>query len=161
LNVMPLFHIHGLGFAVLSSLIAGSSVVCSPGFHAADFFRWLVTFQPTWYTAAPAIHHAVLGRASENRQAIASSHLRFIRSGASGLPAGTMRELQEVFGVPVIEAYAMTETGLIAMNQLPPGIRKASSVGLPIGCELRVMDQQRRPVAAGQIGNIAVRGEGV
>ena len=51
LNVMPLFHIHGLIAALLSSLAAGGSVVCTPGFLAPDFFPWLDAFSPTWYTA--------------------------------------------------------------------------------------------------------------
>jgi amino acid adenylation domain-containing protein len=160
LNVMPLFHIHGLIFAVLSSLTAGASVVCTPSFDALHFFSWLETFRPTWYTAVPTIHYAVLGRAVESQQPIRSS-LRFIRSGASGLPASTMAELEQVFGVPVIEAYAMTEAGLISINKLPPEKRKPNSVGLPIGCELAVMDEQRRFLPAGQVGDIIIRGGSV
>lgn len=161
LNMMPLFHIHGLIFAVASSLIAGASVVCAKGFQPARFFEWLEAFQPTWYTAAPTIHDAILRRAATNRESIANSRLRLIRSGASALPPTMMKELEQAFGVPVIEAYAMTETGLIAINQLPPGKRKPGSVGLPIGCELIVMDEQGMPVPAGQTGDVAVRGQGV
>lgn len=161
LNVMPLFHIHGLAFAVLSSLHAGSSVVCTPGFHAIEFFRWLAAFRPTWYTAAPTMHHTILRQAGENRQAIIGAPLRFIRSGASGLPISIMGELERVFSVPVIEAYAMTETGLISINRLPPGKRKAGSVGLPAGCEVAVVNDQGNPLAVGEIGNVVVRGSGV
>jgi amino acid adenylation domain-containing protein len=161
LNVMPLFHLHGLVFAVLSSLSVGSRVICTPGFDPSLFFEWLVTFRPTWYTAAPTIHRAVVGRAAGNQQAIANSCLRFIRSGASGLSETLMRELEQVFGIPVIEAYAMTEAGLISINKLPPERRKANSAGLPIGCDLAVMDEDRRPTPAGAIGNLAIRGENV
>ncbi|MBZ5525726.1 MAG: AMP-binding protein [Acidobacteriia bacterium] len=161
LNVMPLFHIHGLAFAVLSSLYAGSSVVCTPGFDASEFFRWLSAFRPTWYTAAPTMHHAILKQAGENTQAITNAFLRFIRSGASALPTSVMSELERVFSVPVIEAYAMTETGLISINRLPPGKRKAGSVGLPSGCEIAVVDDQGNRLPAGEIGNVAVRGAGV
>jgi amino acid adenylation domain-containing protein len=157
LNIMPLFHLHGLCFAVLSSLMAGSSVVCSPGFHALHFFEWLSAFQPTWYTAGPTMHQAILARAGENLDSIAHSRLRFIRSGASGLPSSVMRQLEETFKIPVIEAYAMTETGLIAINRLPPGTRKPGSVGVPVGCEVSVMDESLRPLPAGTAGNIAVR----
>ena len=60
LNVMPLFHIHGLVAAVLASLSAGGSVVCAPGFDARPFFDWLDELEPTWYTAVPTMHQAVL-----------------------------------------------------------------------------------------------------
>src|SRR5947209_572758 len=161
LNVMPLFHIHGLAFAVLTSLCAGSSVVCTPGFQVSEFFCWLTTFNPTWYTAAPTMHHAVLKHALEMPNAATDCSLRFIRSGASGLPTSVMSGLEKVFCVPVIEAYAMTETGLISINQLPPGQRKAGSVGLPVGCELAVIDDHGNSVPAGQVGNVVVRGAGL
>ena len=62
LNVMPLFHIHGLIGALLSTIYAGGSIVCTPGFLAPKFFAWLRDFQPTWYTAVPTIHQAILAR---------------------------------------------------------------------------------------------------
>ncbi len=67
LNVMPLFHIHGLVAAILSTLASGASVVCTPGFDAPKFFEWLEAFRPTWYTAVPTMHQAILGRAATNR----------------------------------------------------------------------------------------------
>lgn len=64
LNVMPLFHIHGLVAALLASLSVGGSVVCTPGFDAPRFFSWLDEFQPTWYTAVPTMHQSILARAT-------------------------------------------------------------------------------------------------
>jgi acyl-CoA synthetase (AMP-forming)/AMP-acid ligase II len=61
LNIMPLFHIHGLIAAVLSSLAAGASVVCTPGFNAFRFFAWMEEAHPTWYTAVPTMHQTILG----------------------------------------------------------------------------------------------------
>ena len=66
LNVMPLFHIHGLVAALLASLEAGASVVCTPGFHQVRFFDWLDEPEPTWYTAVPTMHAAVLARSFES-----------------------------------------------------------------------------------------------
>ena len=63
LNVMPLFHIHGLISAMLSSLSGGGSVFCTPGFYGQKFFEWMEAFRPTWYTASPAFHHAILSEA--------------------------------------------------------------------------------------------------
>ena len=68
LNVMPLFHIHGLIAAVLTSVAAGGSVVCAPGFNALRFFAWLAAAQPSWYTAVPTMHQAILTRAAPQRR---------------------------------------------------------------------------------------------
>jgi acyl-CoA synthetase (AMP-forming)/AMP-acid ligase II len=83
LNVMPLFHIHGLIAGLLSSLAAGGSIICPPGFVAPAFFDWLSAFDPTWYTAVPTMHQAVLARPELHSQSFEHSRLRFIRSIAS------------------------------------------------------------------------------
>ena len=107
---MPLFHIHGLVGSLLSSLVAGASVVCTPGFYAPEFFTWLEEFRPTWYTAVPTMHQAILARAQANLASIRRCPLRFIRSSSAALPRQLMRELEEVFRAPVVESYGMTET---------------------------------------------------
>ena len=118
---MPLFHIHGLIAATLSSMAAGASVVCTPGFNALKFFSWFEEASPTWYTAVPTMHQAILARADRNKDIIAKSRLRFIRSSSSSLPPQVMDQLETVFGVPVIEAYGMTEAAhQMASNPLPP-----------------------------------------
>lgn len=91
LNVMPLFHIHGLISVVLSSLIAGASVACAPGFYAPKFFEWMEALRPTWYTAAPTIHQAILACAASMRAIIERCPLRFIRSAAAALPPRTRK----------------------------------------------------------------------
>ncbi len=70
LNIMPLFHIHGLIAATLSSIAAGASVVCTPGFNALKFFAWFEEANPTWYTAVPTMHQAILTRADRNMEII-------------------------------------------------------------------------------------------
>jgi acyl-CoA synthetase (AMP-forming)/AMP-acid ligase II/acyl carrier protein len=162
LNVMPLFHIHGLMGALLSSMAAGASVVCAPGFEASRFFEWLETFQPTWYTAVPTIHQAVLARAKANRDVIAHCSLRFIRSSSASLPPQVMAELEDLFNAPVIEAYGMTEAShQMASNPLPPRPRKPGSVGLAAGPEVAIMDEAGNLLPPGQTGEIVIRGANV
>ncbi|UCC62660.1 MAG: AMP-binding protein [Anaerolineae bacterium] len=163
LNVMPLFHIHGLMAATLSSLAAGGSVVCTPGFDAARFFDWLAAHGPTWYTAVPTMHQAVLARAAEHRQVVAQTPLRFIRSSSSSLPPQVMAELEGTFGVPVIESYGMTEAShQMASNPLPPQPRKPGSVGLAAGPEVAIMAEEGAELLpAGQVGEIVIRGPNV
>ncbi|MGE5215802.1 MAG: AMP-binding protein [Chloroflexota bacterium] len=162
LNVMPLFHIHGLVGALLSSLVAGASVVCTSGFLGEQFFQWLDTYQPTWYTAVPTIHQAMLSSAKTHLTVVDRHSLRLIRSCSARLPAGVARELEEVFRVPVVEAYGMTEAAhQIASNPLPPKQRKIGSVGLPTGTEVAVMDDNGHPLPRGEKGEIVVRGNSV
>jgi non-ribosomal peptide synthetase component E (peptide arylation enzyme)/thioesterase domain-containing protein/aryl carrier-like protein len=157
LNVMPLFHIHGLVGALLSSLSAGATVICTPSFHAPSFHVWLSELEPTWYSAVPTMHQAVLARKPS-----ASTSLRFIRSSSAPLPARIHAELEEAFGVPVVEAYGMTEAAhQMASNPLPPRERKPGSVGLPTGVEIAVLGEHGLPTRAGEIGDVAIKGSSV
>ena len=126
LNIMPLFHIHGLIAAVLSSLFVGGSIACSPGFNALQFFSWLNEIKPTWFTAVPTMHQAILSRADRNKDIVQHNNLKFIRSSSSSLPAPVMKELERIFCTPVIESYGMTEaTHQMTSNPLPPRERRA------------------------------------
>lgn len=157
LSVLPLFHVHGLASGLIAALSAGASVVCTNGFDAGLFFKWLKEFRPTWYTAVPAIHRAVLSAAGGVNGRINNSSLRVIRSASSTLPPDLTSRLESLFGVPVIDTYGMTEAASqIAAN--PMGRRKPGSVGTPAGAEIAIMDLEGRPLAAGKQGEIVLRG---
>jgi acyl-CoA synthetase (AMP-forming)/AMP-acid ligase II len=162
LNIMPLFHVHGLVAALLASLTAGGSVVCTPGFHAPSLFAWFNEFRPTWYTAVPAMHQSLLAYADRSQVAVPSDSLRFIRSSSAALPPQIQRKLQAVFGSPVIEAYGMTEAShQIASNPLPPAKQKAGSVGLAAGLSVAILDDAGNQVPPTISGEIALRGDNV
>ena len=162
LNVMPLFHIHGLIAAVSSSLAAGGSVVCSPGFNALKMFGWLDEVKPSWYTAVPTMHQAILSRADRNREVLGRLKLRFIRSSSASLPPQVMTELESVFGCPVIESYGMTEAAhQMASNPLPPRARKPGSVGIAAGPEVAIMDEAGSLLPAGSTGEVVIKGPNV
>ena len=162
LNVMPLFHIHGLIAATLSSLSAGAAVICTPGFNALQFYRWLDAERPSWYTAVPTMHQAILARAERNRDIIARAPLRFLRSSSSSLPAQAMRDLEAAFSAPMLEAYGMTEAShQMASNPLPPRPRKPGIVGLPAGPEIAIMDDDGSILPQGAIGEVVIRGPNV
>jgi acyl-CoA synthetase (AMP-forming)/AMP-acid ligase II len=162
LNVMPLFHIHGLMAPVLSSLASGASVSCTPGFNALKFFSWLEEVAPTWYSAVPTMHQTILARAGRNTEIVAGARLRFIRSSSASLPPQVLGELEAVFGVPVVEAYAMTEAShQMTCNQLPPGVRKAGTVGPAAGPEVSIMDDDGNLLEPGIVGEIVIRGPNV
>jgi len=165
LNVLPLFHIHGLVAALLATLAAGGSVVLTDGVYAAGFFKWLDEFQPTWYTAVPTIHQGILAGAARHRALLEAARLRFVRSSSAPLPKSVAAALEDAFLAPLIEAYGMTEAAhQIASNPLPPAQRKLGSVGPPAGPEVAILfpDGGIRPGGeAGEVGEVVVRGSNV
>ena len=159
---MPLFHIHGLIAGTLVPMSAGSQVCYTTGFNALKFFSWMAEVRPTWYTAVPTMHQAILSRAGKSMDVIKANPLRFIRSSSSSLPPQVIKELEEVFGAPVIESYGMTEAAhQMSSNPLPPGKRKPGTVGIAAGPEVTVIDTDANPVPPGTTGEIAIRGENV
>ncbi len=162
LNVMPFFHIHGLIAAVLSSLYAGASVACTPGFNALKFFSWFDEIRPSWYTAAPTMHQAILARAGRNLEILERNPLRLIRSSSSSLPGPVMTELEEVFGAPVIESYGMTEAAhQMTSNPLPPRERRPGCVGIAAGPEVAIMAPEGGLLEPAEIGEIVIRVDNV
>jgi acyl-CoA synthetase (AMP-forming)/AMP-acid ligase II len=162
LNIMPLFHIHGLIAGVLAPLSAGSQVFCTPGFNALKFFAWMDEAKPSWYTAVPTMHQAIVSRASKNADIIKRHPLRFMRSSSSSMPPQVITELEAIFGAPLIEAYGMTEaTHQMASNPLPPAARKPGTVGRAAGPEVAIMAADGSLLAAGETGEIVIRGPNV
>ena len=162
LNIMPLFHIHGLIAGVLAPLSAGSFVFCTPGFNALKFFAWMDEAKPNWYTAVPTMHQAILSRAGKNADVIARHPLRFIRSSSSSMPPQVIAELEQVFGAPLIESYGMTEaTHQMASNPLPPAVRKPGTVGIAAGPEVAIMGEDGALLPHGATGEIVIRGPNV
>jgi acyl-CoA synthetase (AMP-forming)/AMP-acid ligase II/acyl carrier protein len=160
LNVMPLFHSHGIMTPLLATLAGGASVWCTEGFVATKFFAWLRESRITWYSAVPSIHQSIMARATGEK--LDDVRLRFVRSASSPLPPKLAEAVEKMFGVPMIEGYGSTETsGPICSNPLPPGYRRLGSVGLPAGAELMIIDQTGQPLARGESGEIALRGAGV
>jgi acyl-CoA synthetase (AMP-forming)/AMP-acid ligase II/acyl carrier protein len=162
LNILPLFHIHGLVAALLASFAAGSSIACTPGLAGGSFFDWLDELHPTWYTAVPTMHQAIVDGAHAHRDVIRHNPLRFIRSSSAALPVPLATALERCFDAPVVEAYGMTEAAhQIASNPLPPGLRKLKSVGVAAGPEVTVMDERARVLETGVTGEIVIRGDNV
>jgi oxalate---CoA ligase len=161
LNVMPLFHIHGLIAGLAAPLSRGGAVFCTPGFNVLKFFADMEESRPTWYTAVPTMHQAILTRAGRHKEIIARHPFRFIRSSSASLPPRVIGELEAVFRAPVIEAYGMTEAAhQMASNPLR-GVRKPGSVGLAAGPEIAVMDETGRLLGPGAAGEVVIRGDNV
>ncbi|XP_027358565.1 oxalate--CoA ligase-like [Abrus precatorius] len=162
--VLPLFHVHGLIAGLLSSLGAGAAVALPAAgrFSASTFWKDMVKYNATWYTAVPTIHQIILDRHSNNPEPV-YPRLRFIRSCSASLAPVILGKLEEAFGAPVLEAYAMTEAShLMASNPLPQdGPHKAGSVGKPVGQEMAILNETGRVQEAEVSGEVCIRGPNV
>lgn len=160
LCVAPLFSGMAIRRCLFPMIVTGGSVVCPPLFDANLFFTWLDAFEPTFYVAVPAIHRAVLDEVDRGGGARRST-LRFIGSESVTLPVAVENGLEKVFGVPVVQGYGLTETGLIAQTPLEPDHRRAGSVGKPIDGEIAILEDERPRISTGQVGEIVVRSAAV
>ncbi|MBI2807557.1 MAG: AMP-binding protein [Planctomycetes bacterium] len=160
LIVMPLFHVHGLIGATLSTLHTGGAVVVPPKFSAGTFWQVAAKYDVTWYSAVPTIHQILLGRAEQDNAP--RRGLRFIRSCSSALAPAVFHQLEERFGAPVLEAYGMTEAAhQMASNPLPPGPRKPGFVGPGTGVGIAILDEQGQLLPIGTQGEVSIRGANV
>jgi acyl-CoA synthetase (AMP-forming)/AMP-acid ligase II len=159
LCMMPLFHVHGLLASALSTLASGGTVVVPAPFNPFTFWQVVRDHRPTWWSAVPTMHRMVLSRAREG--AGQGSALRFVRSCSSPLAPELMAELEGRLGVPVLEAYGMTEAcHQIASNLPPPGERRPGTVGVGTGVELGVLGEDG-VVRRGGVGEVVIRGPNV
>ena len=162
LNIMPLFHIHGLIAGVLSTFYSGGSIICSNGFDVFSFFKLIKEFGPTWYSGVPTMHQTILSRAKRNNEIISQSNIRFIRSSSASLPIQVMHDLENTFSCPVIEAYGMTEAShQMTSNSLPPKKRIPGSVGIAAGPEVAVLTKEKEILKRNASGEVLIKGGNV
>lgn len=162
LNMMPLFHVHGLVAGILASMGAGATTCCAPEFNAHGFLSWLNTSGATWYTAVPTMHQTILARVKRNAPETIHHHLRFIRSSSAPLAQSVWTELENFFSVPLLNAYGMTEAAhQISSIPLPPGQRKLGTVGVSTGPRIAIADETGRHLEPGCSGEVVLRGETV
>jgi oxalate---CoA ligase len=161
LVVMPMFHGHGMIGATLSALAAGARLILPDRFSAHAFWPLVKAHAVTWYSAVPTIHQILLARAASDG-APSRSGFRLVRSCSSALAPATLKQLEDRFGAPVVEAYAMTETShQVTSNPLPPGVRKSGSVGPGTNVDVAIMDADGALLQVGNEGEVVVRGETV
>ena len=162
LNIMPLFHIHGLIAILVASMKVGASVCASNGFNAMKFLELAKSEKITWYSGVPTMHQAILLRANKNLELAKSLKLRFLRSSSASLPPAVFEKLNDVFKCPVIEAYGMTEaTHQMTSNPLPPKVQKPGFVGIPAGPDVCIMNDNDEILNQGKTGEVCIKGNNV
>ncbi|HSM40898.1 MAG TPA: non-ribosomal peptide synthetase, partial [Afifellaceae bacterium] len=156
------FHVGGLVDLLLVPLASGGSVVCAGGFDAPLYYDLLERKQPTWFQGVPTTLYELSRLAKRSSVDPHAAPLRFIRSVASSLSPQLMQEIEDLFDVPVVQTFGMTEAGpLITTNRLPPGRRKPGSVGYSCGPDIRIVSPDGRDLPVGEIGEIVIRGPNV
>jgi acyl-CoA synthetase (AMP-forming)/AMP-acid ligase II len=162
-NPLPLFHINAEVVGLLSTLLAGSSLVLDDRFHRTGFWQLMGERRVTWINAVPAI----ISRLAELRPGeTVPDGIRFVRSASAPLPVATADRFEAATGLPIVETYGMTEAASqIAAHPLSAP-RRAGSVGLPVGLELRVVCDEEGaagPAAClpGEVGEVEIRGVAV
>ncbi len=146
--VMPLFHIHGLVASTFAALGAGGAVIAPRRFTPQRFWPQAREHGATWLSAAPTLHQMILDRVGGGGP---PGTLRFVRSCSSALAPALMERAEQTYQAPMLEAYGMTEAShQMTSNPLPPAGRVPTSVGVPTGTEVRIVDQAGTPLPAGQ-----------
>src|SRR5579863_4076481 len=160
LCIMPLFHVHGLIGSTMATLLSGGTVVVPNKFNALSFWRTVQEHRVTWFSGVPTMHQLLLAR-TRNKPVEAAS-LRFIRSCSAPFSAGLIHKIEELFGVPFVEAYGMTEAShQMTSNPLPPRHRKPGSVGVSTGLRISIMDKEGNHLGNNQRGEVAIQGANV
>ena len=156
---MPLFHVHGLVASVFGAFAAGGSAIVPRRFSPQRFWGQARIHGVTWFSAGPTLHQMILDKQATE---VAPPTLRFTRSCSSAMSPALMQRLEDVYGVPLLEAYGMTEAShQMASNPLPPQARVPGTVGVSTGTEIRVVDGEGADVPVGSSGEVVIRGSGV
>ncbi len=161
---LPLFHINAEVVGLLATLTAGACLVVDRKFSRRGFWALIEQQEITWVNAVPAIVSVLTLDPPATRPDPLARRVRFVRSASAPLPAPALRRFEEAFGIPVVETYGMTEAAsMITANPLD-GPRKAGSVGLPVGSEVRVVQPDAGryvPCPAPVVGRVQIRGPGI
>jgi long-chain acyl-CoA synthetase len=157
---LPLYHINGLVVTLLAPLFHGGSVAMPARFSARAFWRDAASYGCTWINVVPTIIAFLIN--SDETCAFDLSALKFCRSASAALPAEHHRAFEARFGIGVIETMGMTETAAPAFsNPLDPAARRVGSIGLPSGCDARVITPDGHVCAPNECGELVLRGEQV
>ncbi len=160
LNLMPLCYNHGLNTGLMTPLAAGGSVILPPAFDIDSFLECLRTCEPTYYTASFTYHRTIVAALEQRPHDAVRGRLRFARSGSGPLPGDVRIGTERLFGVPLLESYGATETGVIIANRAS-GPNRPGTVGVPIDDDIAIMDDDGALAPTGQTGEVLVRGPAV
>jgi acyl-CoA synthetase (AMP-forming)/AMP-acid ligase II len=160
LTIMPLFHMNAVSVTTMSALYAGGSTVVSPKFSGSKFWNIISEYQITSFgsvaTMLSMLQHTYPNGVPDG---LKTDQLRFAMCGSAPVPAEVIRKFEETFKCSVIEGYGLSESTCRSTFNPPDERRRPGSCGLPIGNEMKVVDDDDHEVADGELGEIVLRGE--
>src|SRR4030095_6709249 len=162
LTTMPLFHMNAVSVTTMSALYAGGSTVVSPRFSASRFWQIVSDYQITSFGSVATMLSMLLTKYPDGVPAgLTTSQLRFAMCGSAPVPAEVMNRVEETFNCLVIEGYGLSESTCRSTFNPPDERRRPGSCGMAIGNEMRVVDEDDREVAHGELGEIVLRGDNI
>lgn len=162
LTMMPLFHMNAVSVTTMSALYAGGSTVVSQKFSATRFWQIMSDYQITSFGSVATMLSMLLSTYPDGvPPGLRTEQLRFAMCGSAPVPAEVMKHFEETFNCLVVEGYGLSESTCRSTFNPPDRRRRAGSCGLPIGNEMRVVDDEDRDVPDGSLGEIVLRGENI
>ena len=162
LTIMPLFHMNAVSVTTMSALYAGGSTVVSPKFSASQFWQIISDYQITSFGSVATMLSMLLSKYPDGvPEGLKTDQLRFAMCGSAPVPAETLKRFEETFNCLVIEGYGLSESTCRSTFNPPNETRRAGSCGIPIGNEMKVVDDNDNDVEDGQLGEIVLRGENI
>ena len=160
LGALPLFHSFGQTCAMNATVIAGGLLTLLPRFDPAKALEIIGRDRVQVFEGVPTMYGAMLHVPDRGR--CDTSSLAVCASGGAAMPVELLRGFEAAFGCMILEGYGLSETSPVASFNHPDAERKPGSIGTPIeGVEMRVVDGDGKDVAAGDVGEIAIRGHNV
>ncbi|MGW6280224.1 long-chain-fatty-acid--CoA ligase [Kribbella sp. NPDC055071] len=160
MGCLPLFHVFGMGCGMNASIANGSTLTLIPRFSPAKALEVIQRDRVTIFEGVPTMYAAMLGVPDSDQYDV--STLRCCVSGGAALPVEVLKSFEAAFGCIILEGYGLSESSPVASFNHPHAERKPGSIGTPIeGVQLRLVDERRMPVAAGEIGEIQIAGHNV
>ena len=160
MGCLPLFHVFGLTCGLNTAVLRGSLLTLIPRFDGGKALSVIERDRVTIFEGVPTMFAGMLHSPDAGSTDVSS--LRLCVSGGSAMPVEIMRAFEERFGCVILEGYGLSETSPVASFNHPHAERKPGSIGTPIaGVEMRLVDDDGKDVAGGEVGEIAIRGENV
>jgi long-chain acyl-CoA synthetase len=160
MGCLPLFHVFGLTCSLNAGVLSGATLTLIPRFDGGKALSVVERDGVTVFEGVPTMFSAMLHQPDATDHDM--SGLRLCVSGGSAMPVEVMRSFEETFGCIVLEGYGLSETSPVACFNHPHAERKPGSIGTPIrGVEIRLVDDEGNDTPAGEVGEIAIRGENV
>ncbi len=162
LTIMPLFHMNAVSVTTMSALYSGGSSVVSPKFSASRFWQTISDYQITSFGSVATMLSMLLTTYPGGvPRGLKTDQLRFAMCGSAPVPAEVMKSFEETFNCLVIEGYGLSESTCRSTFNPPDQRRRPGSCGKPIGNEMKIVNEEDREVANGELGEIVLRGENI